>query len=169
MLYSPRFFSCAHTMPDSHRLTVNGREQNIAAAADTPLLYVLRNDLELKAAKFGCGLGQCGSCTVMIDGRPQQSCDVPLWAAAGKTVTTLEGLRETPEGAALQRAFVSLQAAQCGYCIPGILVSATALLKEVKRPSEAQIRDALGRHLCRCGTHVRILRAIRRAAEEVAR
>ena len=149
------------------RLRVNGAERETPAEPQTPLLYVLRNDFELKAAKFGCGLGQCGTCTVLVDGRPLQSCDVPLWSIAGKSVETLEHLRDSREGKALQEAFVGEQAAQCGYCIPGILVSATALLRETRSPDDAQIAGALSRSLCRCGTHVRILRAIRRAADTV--
>jgi nicotinate dehydrogenase subunit A len=155
-------------MPDTQRVTVNGQQRELDAAPDTPLLYLLRNDLELKAAKFGCGLGQCGACMVLIDGRAQMSCDVPLWSAAGKEVVTLEGVSDTRVGAALQRAFVAHQAAQCGYCIPGMLVSAAGLLARVKKPSEAEIREALHRNLCRCGTHVRILRAVRAAAQELA-
>jgi nicotinate dehydrogenase subunit A len=156
-------------MPDTQRLSVNGKERAFDAAPDTPLLYLLRNDLDLKAAKFGCGLGQCGSCTVLIDGRAQLSCDVPLWSAAGKAVVTLEGLADTRVGAALQRAFVEHQAAQCGYCIPGMMVAAAGLLEKVTKPTEAEIRAALQRNLCRCGTHVRILRAIRAAAAELAK
>jgi nicotinate dehydrogenase subunit A len=125
---------------------------------------VLRNDFDLKAAKFGCGLGQCGTCNVLVDGRPQQSCDVPLWSVAGKRVETLEALSATREGQALNQAFVGEQSAQCGYCIPGIIVAATALLRSTPQPSDDQIAAALSRNLCRCGTHVRILRAIRRAA-----
>jgi aerobic-type carbon monoxide dehydrogenase small subunit (CoxS/CutS family) len=156
------------TMPETIRLTVNGVARASDADPATPLLYVLRNDFGLKAAKFGCGLGQCGACTVLIDGRARQSCDVPLWEAAGKAVTTLEGLAATRHGAALARAFVAEQAAQCGYCIPGVLVSAAALLERNAAPGEADIRGALARNLCRCGTHARILRAIRRAAKDAA-
>ncbi len=150
-------------------ITVNGKAHASDAAPDTPLLYILRNDLELKAAKFGCGLGQCGACTVLIDGHPQRSCDVPLWSAEGKRITTLEALRATPEGAALERAFVAEQAAQCGYCIPGVITAAAALLARQRAPDDAAIHEALAHNLCRCGTHVRILRAIRRAAKELAR
>jgi len=147
---------------------LNGEPRIASAPRDTPLLYILRNDFGLKAAKFGCGLGQCGACTVLIDGRPLQSCDVPLWSVEGKNVVTLEGLCATREGAKLQEAFVAEQAVQCGYCIPGILVSACNLLQGSSTPAESDIRAALERHLCRCGTHVRILRAIRRAARELA-
>lgn len=155
-------------MAQTVEFTLNGVACRSEAAADTPLLYVLRNDFDLTAAKFGCGLGQCGSCTVLVDGRPVQSCDVPLWSVAGRDVETLEQLRQCGEGRALQDAFVGEQAAQCGYCIPGILVSATALLRMTPAPDDEQIAAALSRNLCRCGTHVRILRAIRRAAEKLA-
>ena len=144
--------------------TLNGQPRSSDAESDTALLYVLRNDFDLKAAKFGCGLGQCGTCNVLIDGRPQQSCDVPLWSVAGKRIDTLEGLSQTREGQALNSAFVGEQSAQCGYCIPGIIVAATALLQSTPQPSDDEIAAALSRNLCRCGTHVRILRAIRRAA-----
>ena len=155
-------------MAQAIEFTVNGLGRRAEAEGDTPLLYVLRNDFGLKAAKFGCGLGQCGTCTVLVDGRPMQSCDVPLWSVAGKHVETLEQLAHTREGKALQQAFVGEQAAQCGYCIPGVIVSATALLQANRTPSDEEIAAALSRNLCRCGTHVRILRAIRRAAKKVA-
>ena len=148
---------------------VNGQRHAVAAPEETPLLYVLRNDLKLKGARFGCGLGQCGSCTVLVDGRPVQSCDFPLSAAAGKRVTTIEGLIKDGKPHPLQQAFVAEQAAQCGYCATGIIMSAKALLDANPRPSDAQIRAALKGNLCRCGTHLRILRAIKRAAEEMAR
>ena len=155
-------------MADAVEFTLNGVARRSEAEGDTPLLYVLRNDFELKAAKLGCGLGQCGTCTVLVDGRPLQSCDVPLWSVAGRNVETLEQLRQSPEGRALEDTFVAEQAAQCGYCIPGILVSATALLRRTRAPNDEEIAAALSRNLCRCGTHVRILRAIRRAADKVA-
>ena len=155
-------------MADVLEFTVNGVPRRSEADGDTPLLYVLRNDFELKAAKPGCGLGQCGACTVLVDDRPVQSCDVPLWSVAGRKVETLEQVRCSREGRALEEAFVGEQAAQCGYCIPGIVVSAAALLRTTAKPSDDQIATALSRNLCRCGTHVRILRAIRRAADEVA-
>ena len=148
--------------------TLNHHAQAVAAEPDTPLLYVLRNDFGLTAAKFGCGLGQCGACMVLIDGRPQAACDVPLWSVAGKSVVTHEALAHTRQGAALRAAFVAEQAAQCGYCIPGVIVAATALLERNPKPGAAQIHEALSRNLCRCGTHVRILRAIRRAAEALS-
>ena len=151
------------------QLEVNGQRHAVAAAEETPLLYVLRNDFKLKGARFGCGLGQCGSCTVLVDGRPVQSCDFPLSAAAGKRVTTIEGLIRDGKPHPLQQAFVAEQAAQCGYCATGIIMSAKALLDANPRPSDAQIRAALKGNLCRCGTHLRILRAIRRAADAMAR
>ena len=153
-------------MPATERfiLKVNGAEHAVEAARATPLIYVLRNDLKLKGTRFGCGTGHCGSCTVLLDGNPVQSCDTPLWSAAGHDLTTIEGLGGGTEHA-LQRAFAEEQAVQCGYCISGILMSAVALLKKNSNPSEAQIVSALERHLCRCGTHVRIVRAIRRVAK----
>ena len=156
-------------MPESTEFTVNGIERAVSAAPDTPLLYVLRNDLKLKGAKFGCGLGQCGSCMVLIDGRAVTSCDTPLSAVSGKAVTTIEALGGLAAPNALQRAFIAEQALQCGYCASGMIMTATALLERNPRPTEAEIAQALSRNLCRCGTHVRIVRAIRRAAEEGAR
>jgi len=150
-------------------LNVNGQRHAVSAAEETPLLYVLRNDLKLKGARFGCGLGQCGSCTVLVDGKPIQSCDFPLSAAAGKKVTTIEGLVRDGQPHPLQQAFVTEQAAQCGYCVTGIIMSAKALLDANPRPSDAEIRAALKGNLCRCGTHQRILRAVRRAADTMAR
>jgi nicotinate dehydrogenase subunit A len=151
-------------MAERYRLTVNGAATEVAAAADVPLLYVLRNDLGLKGTRFGCGTAQCGACFVLLDGHPVPSCDTPLWAAAGKDVTTVEGLG----GGALhplQQAFVEEQAAQCGYCTSGVLVSAAALLRKNPRPSGEQVRAALDRNLCRCGSHNRMVRAVLRAAE----
>jgi len=149
-------------------LYVNGESREVAAAEGTPLLYALRNDLNLKGTRFGCGAGHCGACRVLIDGHAVASCETQLWAARGKEVTTIEGLG-TPEAPhALQRAFIAEQAAQCGYCSSGIIVSAAALLKQNPAPSEAQVREALDRNLCRCGTHNRIVRAVLRAAREMA-
>jgi nicotinate dehydrogenase subunit A len=145
-------------------LNVNGVEHTVAAAEDTPLLYVLRNDLGLKAARFGCGTGQCGACFVLIDGRAVASCDTPLWSAAGKTIVTLEGLGTPERPHPLQCAVIDEQAAQCGYCLSGILISAAALLAENPAPAEAELRAALDRNLCRCGSHNRLVRAVRRAA-----
>ena len=148
-------------------LNVNGRERSVTAEPDTPLLYVLRNDLELNGAKFGCGHGQCGACTVLVDGKAVQSCDLPLSAAAGKAITTVEGLATNGKPHPLQQAFIDEQAAQCGYCITGIIMAAKALLDANRKPSDADIRAALKGNLCRCGTHHRILRAVHRAAKEM--
>ncbi|MBL0421940.1 (2Fe-2S)-binding protein [Ramlibacter sp. AW1] len=145
-------------------LTVNGRPVRVNAAPATPLLYVLRNDLGLVGAKFGCGQGLCGACTVLVDDQALRSCDVPLWAVAGKSVTTVEGLAGDGPPHPLQQAFVHEQAAQCGYCTAGMIMSAAALLKRQPRPARADIVQALERNLCRCGTHPRIVRAIERAA-----
>jgi nicotinate dehydrogenase subunit A len=145
-------------------LKVNGHDHRIDADPDTPLLYVLRDDLKLNAAKFGCGLGQCGSCTVMVDGKAVLSCVTPLLLLEGKQVTTLEGLGSIEAPSPIQRAFIEEQAAQCGYCIPGMMMQAQALLQRNSRPSDEQIRTALEPNLCRCGTHMRILRAVHRAA-----
>src|SRR6185436_14667227 len=147
-------------------MTVNDKAHSVEAEDDTPLLYVLRNDLKLKGARFGCGLGQCGTCTVIVDGKAVQSCDVSLAAVAGKTVTTIEGIAADGQLHPLQQAFIDEQAAQCGYCITGIIMAAKALLDANPQPSEAEIRAALTGNLCRCGTHHRILRAVRRAAEK---
>ena len=144
-------------------ITVNGKAHEVAAAPDTPLLYVLRNELQLNGPKFGCGLAQCGACTVHIDGKPARSCSVPVSAVKGK-VTTIEGLGTPEKPHPLQQAFVAEQAAQCGYCINGMIMTAAAFLAQNPRPSDAQIRSALDGNLCRCGTHMRILSAVRRAA-----
>ena len=154
-------------MADSFKLRVNGVEREVSAEADTPLLYILRNDLKLKGTRFGCGEGNCGACTVLLDGRAVQSCDTPLWSAPGHDITTIEGLAGTGPADALhpiQQAFLDEQAAQCGYCINGIMMSARALLDANPDPDDAAIAAALERNLCRCGTHVRVLRAIKRAA-----
>ena len=145
-------------------LKVNGQDHRIEADPDTPLLYVLREELELNAAKFGCGLGQCGSCTVIVDGKPVLSCVTPLLLLEGRQVTTLEGLGTIEHPAPIQRAFMEEQAAQCGYCIPGMMMRAQALLQDNSRPTDTQIRAALEPNLCRCGTHMRIIRAVKRAA-----
>lgn len=146
------------------KLKVNGREHEVAAEPKTPLLYILRNDLGLKGTRFGCGTGHCGACTVLMDGKAVQSCDTPLWSVEGREITTIEGLGTREKPHPLQRAFLDEQAAQCGYCINGIIMSAAALLQRSKDPTEEEIAEALDRNLCRCGTHVRILRAIRNAA-----
>jgi len=144
-------------------LKVNGQDQQIDTDPDTPLLYVLRDDIKLNAAKFGCGLGQCGSCTVIVDGKAVLSCMTPLLLLEGKQVTTLEGLGTISEPAPIQRAFMEEQAAQCGYCIAGMMMRAQALLQRNSRPTDQEIRRELEPHLCRCGTHMRILRAVHRA------
>jgi nicotinate dehydrogenase subunit A len=154
------------TMPI--RLNVNGQTLRTDAAPDTPLLYVLRNDLELNGAKFGCGMAQCGACTVLLDGDAVRSCVLPLSALGERKVTTLEGLGSPQRLHALQKAFIEEQAAQCGYCSSGMIMSAKALLDTQPTPSEQQIRDALAGNLCRCGTHTRIIRAVQRAARELA-
>ena len=149
----------------STELHVNGRSCRIEAEPETPLLYVLRNELKLKGTRFGCGLGQCGACTVIVDGVAVQSCDVPVSAVAGKRVTTIEALSENGRLHPLQQAFIDEQAAQCGYCASGIIMSAKALLDARPGATDGQVRDALAGNLCRCGTHTRILRAIRRVAD----
>ncbi len=148
-------------------LTVNG--EAVAATSDpaTPLLYVLRDELGLNGAKYGCGLGQCGACTVMVDGEAVLSCLMPLLTVAGREVVTVEGLGTIDDPGPVQRAFIAEQAAQCGYCIPGMMMRAHATLTANPRAEEADLREALQFNLCRCGTHMRILRAIRRARDEV--
>ena len=148
-------------------ITVNGKPHAVKAAPDTPLLYVLRNELELNGPKFGCGLAQCGACTVHIDGRPMRSCSVPVSTVKGG-VTTIEGLGTPEKPHPLQRAFVEEQAAQCGYCINGMVMTAAAFLEKNPRPSDAELRKAMDGNLCRCGTHMRILRAVKKAAGEAA-
>ena len=155
-------------MPEPITLNVNGVQHTVHAEPDTPLLYILRNDLKLKGAKFGCGLGLCGSCMVLIDGHNVMSCDTPLWAAAGKIITTIEALGSMDAPGALQRAFIAEQAAQCGYCISGVIMTAAALLGRNPDPTEDDIKQALARNLCRCGTHTRIIKAVQRAARELA-
>jgi nicotinate dehydrogenase subunit A len=145
-------------------LKVNGTVHRVTTDLDTPLLYVLRNDLGLNAAKFGCGLGQCGSCTVIVDGKAVLSCVTPLLLVEGKQITTLEGLGTIETPAPIQRAFMEEQAAQCGYCIAGMMMRAQALLQRNAKPTDDEIRAELAPHLCRCGTHMRILRAVHRAA-----
>jgi nicotinate dehydrogenase subunit A len=147
------------------KLHVNGRTHDVAAEPDTPLLYVLRDDLQLNGAKYGCGLGQCGACTVLVDGEAVFSCVTPIAMLEGRQVTTLEGLGSPDAPGPVQRAFIEEQAAQCGFCIPGMIMRATALLKKQPQATDAQIRGALQPHLCRCGTHMRILRAVRKAVK----
>jgi nicotinate dehydrogenase subunit A len=156
-------------MSETFTLRVNGAERAATAEPNTPLVYILRNDLDLKGTRFGCGSGHCGACTVLVDDKAVQSCDTPLWSAAGREITTVEGLGSAGHLHPLQQAFLDEQAAQCGYCINGIMMSAAALLRTKPDPSDADIAAALDRNLCRCGTHVRILRAIRRAADALRR
>ena len=146
-------------------LRVNGERHDIDADPETPLLYILRDDLKLNGAKYGCGLGQCGSCTVMVDGEAAFSCLVPLLLLEAKDITTLEGLGTIDDPGPMQRAFIEEQAAQCGYCIPGMMMRAQALLQRNPQASDAEIRTQLQPNLCRCGTHMRIMRAVKRAAE----
>lgn len=148
-------------------ITVNGKRHEVQAAPDTPLLYVLRNELELNGPKFGCGLAQCGACTVHVGGRPVQSCMTPV-SAVDAPVTTIEGLGTPEKPHPLQSAFVAEQAAQCGYCANGIVMTAAAFLRDNPRPSDTQIRTALDGVLCRCGTHMRIVRAVKKAARVAA-
>jgi nicotinate dehydrogenase subunit A len=150
-------------------LNVNGKAATVTADdPQMPLLYALRNDLDLHGPRFGCGLGQCGACTVLVDGKPVRSCQTPIGKMAGKRILTLEGLGTPTKPHPLQQAFIDEQAVQCGYCINGMIMQAKALLDSTKRPSEGQIREALKDNLCRCGTHVRIVRAIRRASGMMA-
>jgi len=150
-------------------LKVNGATRSVPAEPDTPLLYVLRNDFELNGAKFGCGLSQCGACTVLVNGQAVRSCVTPIDQLKGAEITTLEGLGTLEKPHALQRAFIAEQAAQCGYCINGMIMSAKALLDRNPRPSETDVRAALAGNLCRCGTHNRIIRAVLRASREMGR
>jgi nicotinate dehydrogenase subunit A len=145
---------------ETFRLLVNGAEVTVECDRDTPLLFALRNHLGLKGTRFGCGLGLCGSCNVLVDGRPIHSCDTPLWSVEGKEIVTIEGLHDTP----LQRALIDEQAAQCGYCVSGVVMTATALLAGNSSPDEAEVRAALDDNLCRCGAHNRMVRAVLKAA-----
>ena len=149
-------------------LTVNGTRRTIATAPDTPLLYVLRGELELNGAKFGCGLGQCGACTVLVDGEPVFSCVTPVMLLDGRAVRTIEGLGSADAPGPVQAAFIAEQAAQCGYCIAGMVMRAQALLERDGDPDDDAILAALEPSLCRCGTHVRIVRAVKRAARTMA-
>jgi nicotinate dehydrogenase subunit A len=148
------------------KLNVNGLERTIEADPAGSLLGVLRNQLGLTGTRYGCGANQCGACNVLIEGQAVAACDTPLWAAAGKTIVTVEGLGTPERPHPLQRAFIAEQASQCGYCLSGILISAAALLKRNPNPSEVEVRAALDRNLCRCGAHNRIVRAVQRAAKE---
>jgi nicotinate dehydrogenase subunit A len=146
-------------------LNINGNPEQIEADPHTPLLYVLRDDLKLNAAKFGCGLGQCGACTVLVDHEPVFSCLLPISVLEGRYIRTVEGLGTADKPGPVQRAFIDEQAAQCGYCIAGMMMRAQGLLEHNAAPTEAQIRDYMAPNLCRCGTQMRILRAVRRAAK----
>ena len=146
-------------------LHVNGRAVDVNVSPEMPLLYALRNDLSLKGPRFGCGLGQCGACSVLIDGVVQRSCVLPVAAAAGRPITTLEGMGTPEKPDPLQQAFIDEQAVQCGYCINGMLIAARSLLNTTPKPTEAQVKEALTSNLCRCGTHMRIIRAILKASE----
>lgn len=146
-------------------LRVNGTEHTVDCDPDTPLLYVLRNDLGLLGAKFGCGLGLCGACNVLVDGHPVHSCDTPVWSVAGKEITTVEGLGDDGRPHPLQEAFVEQQALQCGYCTAGMIVTGAALLEKEPDVDEAGVRRALDGNLCRCGAHNRIVRAVLAARE----
>ncbi len=153
-------------MPDV-TLQVNGHSQAVALDdPDTPLLYVLRDDLALRGPKFGCGLGQCGACSVLVDGEARRSCIVRATDMMGKTITTLEGLGSPEQPSRVQAAFIVEQAAQCGYCTNGMIMTATALLARQPHPTETEVRQALAQTLCRCGSHVRVLAAVLRAAAE---
>ncbi|HZA09552.1 (2Fe-2S)-binding protein [Mycobacterium sp.] len=153
-------------IPAVHTMTVNGTRRTVRTEDDTALLYVLRNHLGLKGTRFGCGLGVCGACFVLVDGRPVYSCNTPLWSVRDKHITTVEGLGGDQRPHPLTRAMVAGQAAQCGYCISGIVVAAAALLNENPDPSESEVRAALDDNLCRCGAHNRMVRAVLAAAAE---
>jgi len=146
-------------------LNVNGKTRVVDAAPETPLIYILRNDFELNGPKFGCGLGECGACAVLVDGRSVRSCTISVVAVEKRQIVTLEGLGSAENPHPVQRAFVEMQAAQCGYCLNGMIIATAGLLNRNPDPDEAAIRTALSRHLCRCGTHIEILAAARRAAE----
>ncbi|MDF2760074.1 MAG: (2Fe-2S)-binding protein [Thermomicrobiales bacterium] len=150
------------------RLTVNGQVHQVEADPDSPLLYILRNQLELNGPQFGCGLVQCGACTVLVDGKAARSCQTPISAVGDREVVTLEGLGTEENPSPIQQAFIDEQAVQCGYCINGMIMTAHAFLKRNANPSAADIRKALAGNLCRCGTHVRIVRAVQRVVTEAA-
>ena len=156
-------------MTHTTELNVNGSMRAVTANESTPLIYILRNDLKLKGTRHGCGQGACGSCSVLLDGRSVQSCTTPLSAAQGRRITTIEGLGGSGALHPLQQAFIDEQAGQCGYCLSGILMGAAALLSRNPAPSDAEIRSALDTHLCRCGSHERIVRAVRRASQTITK
>ena len=155
-------------MPQTYHLRVNGEDRDVTVEGDTTLLYVLRNDLELSGAKFGCGLAQCGACTVIVGGTAVRSCRTDVSSVGTREIATLEGIGTEDKPHPLQKAFIAEQAMQCGYCINGMIMSAKALLDRTPRPTEAQIREALAGNLCRCGSHNRIVRAILKASMEAA-
>ena len=148
------------------KISINGTAVEVSVGPDTPLLYVLRNELGLMGSRFGCGSGQCGACFVLVDGRPMASCDLPISFLEDKSITTVEGLGRNGDPHPVQKALLAEQAAQCGYCMSGIAVSAAALLAVNKRPTEAEVRAALDKHLCRCGSHNRVVKAVLKAAHE---
>jgi len=148
-------------------LKVNGASHSVPAEPDTPLLYVLRNDLALNGAKFGCGLAQCGSCTVLVDGKAVRSCVTPIGSLGSAEITTIEGLGTPDKPHALQKAFINEQAVQCGYCINGMIMSAKELLDRKPNATEGEVKEALAGNLCRCGTHGRIVSAVLRAARDM--
>ena len=147
------------------KLDINGKAISVDAEPDTPLLYVLRDDLKMNGAKFGCGLGQCGACTVLVDGKPTFSCVVPVSVLEGRKVTTIEGLGTIDKPGPVQRAFIEEQAVQCGYCTAGLVMRTEALLRANRQPTETQIRETLSPNLCRCGTYNRVIKAVQRAAQ----
>lgn len=152
----------------SIQFTLNGDNTTVECDPDRSLLDVLRGPLEMIGAHYGCGAGECGACIVLVEDRALASCDTPLWSVAGKHVTTIEGLGNAQQPHPLQRAFIAEQAMQCGYCVPGIMMSAAALLKQNPDPTDADVRAALDRNLCRCGAHNRMVRAVLRAAADMA-
>jgi nicotinate dehydrogenase subunit A len=156
-------------MSNSTQFQLNGKLCEVTTNENTPLLYVLRNDLDQKGSRFGCGTGNCGACTVVVDGTATQSCNIPLWSVSQKDVLTAEGLDLDPIGKLVKEAFVKEQAAQCGYCINGIMMSITALLKKNPNPSRAEQNAALDVNLCRCGTHVRIFKALANVVETLSK
>ena len=156
-------------MSTTHRLIVNREAHEVTVDHDdTPLLYILRDDLKLKGTRFGCGNGQCGACTVLLDARAAKSCDVPVWSVEGKSITTIEGLGTHERLHPLQQAILDFQAGQCGYCLSGIIMSAAELIQSDAHPSRKKIVEALAANLCRCGAHSRIVKAIESAWKEIA-
>ena len=149
---------------DAITLVINGRAESLAVPRDAPLLNILRNDLGLNGPKYGCGLGECGACTVLVDGVEARACVIPVGGVEGRHITTLEGLGSLAAPHPVQQAFIECQAAQCGYCLNGMIVSTVALLKRFPQPTQQQARDALAHNLCRCGAHLEILQAVQRAA-----